>query len=30
LARRIDALLDQLRNLEKMPKAGALVAMTKA
>jgi hypothetical protein len=27
--KRIDALLEQLRNVEKMPKAGALVAMTK-
>jgi 2-methylcitrate dehydratase len=27
-AKRIDALLQQLRNVEKMPKAGALVAMT--
>jgi 2-methylcitrate dehydratase len=29
-AKRIEGLLEQLRNVEKMPKAGALVAMTKA
>ena len=28
-AKRIDALLEQLRNLEKIPKAAALVTLTK-